>query len=46
LTQSDPWVRKLLIGSLVAVAASVVLFIAFKLLLIYGASTISSVAAR
>jgi len=46
LAQSDPWVRKFLIGSLAAVAASVVLFVAFKLLLFYGASAISNVAAR
>jgi type VI secretion system protein ImpK len=46
LGQSDPWVRKLLIGSLAAVTGSVVLFVMFKLLLIYGASAISNVAAR
>jgi len=46
LAQSDPWVRKLLIGSLAAVTGSVVLFVLFKLLLIYGTSAISNMAAK
>lgn len=46
LAQSDPWVRKLFIGSLAAVAGSVILFVVFKLFLIYGASAISNVATR
>jgi type VI secretion system protein ImpK len=46
LVQSDPWVRKLAIGSVAAVVTSVVLFVLFKLLLVYGAAALSNVAAR
>ncbi len=46
LVQTDPWVRKLMIGSLAATAAAVVLFVVFKLLLFYGTSAISAAAAR
>lgn len=46
LTQSDPWVRKLAIGSIASVVTTLVLFVLFKLLLIYGAASISNVAAR
>jgi type VI secretion system protein ImpK len=42
LTQSDPWVRKLFIGSIVAVAGSIVLFAVFKLLLYYGAANVAA----
>jgi type VI secretion system protein ImpK len=46
LVQSDPWVRKLAIGSVTAVVTSIVLFVLFKLLLVYGAAALSNVAAR
>jgi type VI secretion system protein ImpK len=46
LVQTDPWVRKLMIGSLAAVTASFVLFVIFKLFLMYGASAISNLAAH
>jgi type VI secretion system protein ImpK len=46
LAQSDPWVRKLAIGSIIAVVGSVLLFVVFKLLLVYGAAAVSNVAAR
>lgn len=46
LTQADPWVRKLGIGAVTAVAAAIVMFVSFKLILVYGAAAISNVAAR
>jgi type VI secretion system protein ImpK len=46
LVQSDPWVRKLAIGSVAAVVTSIVLFVLFKLLLVYGAAALSNVATR
>jgi type VI secretion system protein ImpK len=46
LVQADPWVRKLFIGSIVTVAVALVMFVTFKLLLVYGASTLSNAAAR
>jgi type VI secretion system protein ImpK len=46
LTQSDPWVRKLAIGSVVAVVVSILMFVCFKLILVYGAAAVSNVAVR
>lgn len=46
LTQSDPWVGKLAIGSVIAVVVTLLLFVSFKLLLVYGAAAVSNVAAR
>jgi len=46
LTQSDPWVRKLGIGSVIAVVVALLMFVSFKLLLMYGAAAVSSVAAK
>jgi type VI secretion system protein ImpK len=46
LVQTDPWVRKLFIGSMVTVAVSIVMFVTFKLLLVYGAAGLSNAAAR
>ena len=46
LVQSDPWVRKLAIGSIAAVTTTMVLFVVYKLLLIYGAAPISNIAAK
>jgi len=41
LVQSDPWVRRLLIGAIATTAATILLGIMFKLILVYGASAIS-----
>jgi type VI secretion system protein ImpK len=46
LIQSDPWVRKLAIGSITAVVTTLVLFVIFKLSLIYGAASLSNIAAK
>ena len=46
LTQSDPWVRKLGVGSVVAVVVALLMFVLFKLLLVYGATAISDAAAK
>ena len=46
LAQSDPWVGKLAVGSVAAVVVAILMFIAFKLLLVYGAAAVSSAAAK
>jgi type VI secretion system protein ImpK len=46
LVQSDPWLRRLLIGAGAAFAAAAVLFLSFKLVLISGASELSDLAVR
>ena len=44
LTQTDPWVRRLLIAAIATSAVTVVLGIMFKLILFYNASAISAAA--
>lgn len=46
LVQSDPWVRKLGIGSVVAVLVTIGLFVFFKFVLISGAAGISNFASQ
>ncbi len=41
LSQTDPWVRRLFIGAIATTAATIVMAILFKLILIYGASAIA-----
>src|SRR5580698_6286708 len=45
LAQTDPWVRRLAIATLVSATLSVVLFVGFKMLLMSGASSISALVA-
>lgn len=44
LVQSDPWLRRLLIGAAATAAVAVILFAAFKFILISGASELSNLA--
>ncbi len=41
LVQTDPWVRRLFIGTIATVAVTIMLGIMFKLVLVYGASAIT-----
>ena len=44
LVQSDPWVRRLLIGAIATAIGTIMLGIVFKLILVYGATGISAAA--
>lgn len=46
LVQSDPWLRRLMIGAAVIAGVAVVLFAAFKFILISGASELSNLGAQ
>src|SRR5271166_448015 len=46
LVQSDPWLKRLLIGALATFAIAVVLFLIFKIVLGAGASELSNLAAQ
>lgn len=42
LVQTDPWVRRLLVGAIVTTAVTIVLGIMFKMILLYGASALTA----
>jgi type VI secretion system protein ImpK len=46
LVQTDPWVRRLAIVSIAMAVFTLVMFVSFKLMLVYGAAAISTAAAR
>ena len=46
LVQSDPWLRRLMIGAAVIAGVAVILFAAFKFVLITGASELSNLAVQ
>jgi len=46
IAQSDPWVRRLAIGSVVTVLLAVILFLIFKFVLVSGVSELTGLAAQ
>ena len=46
MAQADPWIRKLAVGAVIALLATVALFLVFKFTLTSGISEVSTVATQ